>query len=282
MSNKDIIKSYEQICSSLKQNKNEEIKQQFLIIFKELELQLNKTFNQKIDQLSYTAKNLREEIRRIDVILSLIKNRKEFRNRMIQDHRKYIGYDPLELDTIELFDQVNDFETYKNNLVKANDLVVGLIRTGKKLKTLKSQLERNPKNSSYLNAEIAKLQALRVKQIEELKSNTEVMDDLYSYCLTAPFNKENAYIEYLMIKTNQKSELKINLISDNKRNVKSRDKKEVKVENKMPEIRQLGAVKPNNIFDTLNKAMESNKDINFPTNGLVQEEDIIKIDTNDL
>lgn len=282
MSNKEIIRSYEQICGVLKQNNTEDTKQQFLILFKELEIQLNKSFNEKIDQLSYTAKNLREEIRRVDVILSLIKNRQEFRNRMINDHRRFLGYDPLELDDIEIFKQVKDFEAYKNNLVKANEIMVNLIRTGKKLRSYKNQLERNPKNAIYLNKEIAKLQQTRLQKIEDLKNNSEVIDDLYSYCLTAPFNEENAYIEYILIKINPKSELKINLNLDNKRNIRTRNNEEKQVQETMPDLKQLGSVKPNNFLTKLEEATKKNKDINIPTNGLIDQEEIIKVDIGEL
>ena len=283
MSNKEIIKSYEQICGVLKQNNSEENKQQYLILFKELEIQLNKSFNGKLEQLSYTAKNMREEIRRIDVILSLIKNRQEFRTRMIKDHRKYIGYDPLELDEIEIFDQVGDYESYKNNLVKANQIIVNLIRSGKKLKSLKSQLERNPKNADYLNVEISNLQKIRTEQIEELKKDADVLEDLYNYCLTAPFNEENAYIEYILIKLNPKSELKINLGMDNKRAIKNRKSQEtIEVKKEMPELKSIGSVRPNNIFMRLEKASKEITDINIPTNGLIEQEESIKVNVNEL
>ena len=283
MSNKEIIRSYEQICGTLKQKNTEDVKQQYLILFKELEIQLNKSFDEKIEQLSYTAKNLREEIKRVDVILSLIKNRREFRNRMISDHRKFLGYDPLELNEIDLFNQVEDFEAYKNNLIKANQIIINLIRSGKKLKTYKSQLERNPKNASYLNDEIAKLQRTRLAQVEELKSSGDVLEDLYNYCLTAPFNEENAYIEYILIKINPKSELKINLSMCNKRTIKShKDNSSKQVCDSMPKLGKIGSVKPNNILTKLEEAVKENKDINLPTNGLIVQESDIKIKVSEL
>lgn len=283
MSNKEIIKSYEQTCNILKQNNTEDTKQQYLIIFKELEIQLSKSFSEKLEQLSYTAKNLREEIRRVDAILALIKNRREFRTRMISDHRKYIGYDPLDLEPIEIFEQVDDYESYKNNLIKADKIIIDLLRSEKKLKSFNAQLERNPKNADYLNAEIYKLQHLRDELIEKLKSNSDILDDLYNYCLTAPFNEENAYLEYILIKINPKSELKINLNADNKRSIKSRKKIESKeVGENIPRLVELGSVKPNTIFDKFKTALIKNKNVNIPTNGLIDQDETIKIDNDKL
>ena len=283
MDNKEILKSYEQICSMLKQNKTEEVKQQFLILFKELEIQLNKTFDEKMEQLSYTARNLREEIKRIDVIMSLIKNRREFRTRMISDHKKFLGYEPLELDEIEAFEQIEDFMQYKQNLMDANKIMIDLIKSGKKLKGLRSQLERNPKNSNYINTEIEKISRARTELFDILKNNEAVLEDIYSYCLTAPFNEENAYIEYILIKLNPKSELKINLNEDNKRSIKSRmPKEESKPQDIMPVIDNIGSVKPNNLLDNLTEAVNENNDINIPTNGLVENENTIQITEEEL
>lgn len=283
MNNREIIKSYEQLCSTLRVNSSEEMKQQFLILFKELEIQLNKSFDENMEILSYTSKSLREEMRRIDNILSLIKSRKEFRNNMINDHRKYIGYDPLDLKEIKVFDEIENYKAYKNNLKIAFEIITGLIKSDRKLKALRSQIGRNPKNANYLQKEIDRIIELRTNQIEDLKTKTEVMDDLYNYGLTAPFNEENAYINYLLIKLNSKNKIKIDLSRDNKRVIVSRTKKEEKPKkDTIPESASLGSVKPNNMVNKLNGAPKRKKDINIPTNGLTHDDEIIKIDVKEI
>ena len=279
MNNKEIIKSYEQLCGTLRVNANEDIKQQFLILFKELEIQLNKTFDENMSFLSYTAKNLKEEMRRIDSILSLINGRKEFRTKMINDHRKYIGYDPLDLKDIEIFQEVDDFKAYKSNLKIANEIIGRLMKSDKRLNSLKSQIERNPKNADYLQKEMDRVKQYRNEQIEDLKSKNDVLEDLYNYSLTAPFSEDNAYINFILIKLNSKDKVKVDLSSDNKRIVTSRTQKVMtEKKDKIPESKNLGTVKPNNIVKKFSKASKEKTDINIPSNGLVANDKVVQID----
>lgn len=283
MNNKDIIRSYEQICSSLKSDKSEENKQRYLILFKELEIQLSRSFEEKMELLSYTARSLKEEIKRVDSIISLFTYRREFRARMIRDHKNYIGYEPLELEPLEVLSHEDDYRQYRDNLITADRIITGLIKSGKRLKTLNASLERNPRNKNVINSEIKEIQDARTKDLESLKNDKEVLEDLYNYCLTAPFNEENAYIEYIMIKMNPRSELKINLNKDNKRAVRSKKSgEEIKPVDEMPTTASIGSVKPNSIVNALNESKKEMSDINIPSNGILEDTQIIKIDTSKL
>ena len=282
MNNSEIIKKYDQICASLDKDNSETNKQQYLIIFKELDIQLNKSFQTKMEQLSYSAKSLKEEIRRVDTILKIISNRIKARNKMISDHHKYIGYDPLELEGIDGIERENDYKLYLSNLEKSNAIITELIRCGKKLKTLKIQLEKSAKRQPSIEEEISKIQKYRASKMNELKSDAEALEDLYNYCLTAPFNEENAYIEYILIKLNPGGELKINLEKeDNKRTLKNRSNmSRDKVQETMPEINKVGAVRPNNMLTRLENATKEFDSIDIPTNGLINNKEQIKIDMN--
>lgn len=279
MSNKEIIRAYEDAVKALKKDKTEDNKQKFLIMFKELELQLTKSFDTKMEQLSYTAKSIRDEIKRVEVILSLINNRREFRNRMVSDYTKFIGYEPVDLDSLMVLDEESDYVAYRTNLIVANEIILDLIKSGKRLQFLKKSVEKKNRNKSQIESEIKELQDYRKDKFDELRSNGNVIEDLYNYCLTAPFNEENAYIEYILIKINPKSELKINL-SDNKREVKKRSTQDKTIVDAMPDIIKLGSVRPTNILQRMEEAVKEHKDINLPTNGLIDNSDDIKIKAN--
>ena len=279
MSNKEIIRAYEDAVKALKKDKTEDNKQKFLIMFKELELQLTKSFDTKMEQLSYTAKSIRDEIKRVEVILSLINNRREFRNRMVSDYTKFIGYEPVDLDSLMVLDEESDYVAYRTNLIVANEIILDLIKSGKRLQFLKKSVEKKNRNKSQIESEIKRLQDYRKDKFDELRSNGNVIEDLYNYCLTAPFNEENAYIEYILIKINPKSELKINL-SDNKREVKKRSTQDKTIVDAMPDIIKLGSVRPTNILQRMEEAVKEHKDINLPTNGLIDNSDDIKIKAN--
>ncbi len=284
MNYKNLIKSYEQICQSLKTDKSEENKQKFMMLFKELDIQLNKDFDEKMENLSKTAPNLREEIKRVESILSLIQNRKELRNSMIDDFNAFLGYLPQDLEEVSSLEDEKDYVAYKTNLIVANEIVLDLIKSGKKVSTLKNSLtKKRGKNKEKLQTEIESLQKERSEKLEALKTNEKVLADLYDYCLTAPFNEENAYIEYIMIKINPKGELKINLNNVPKRQVKKVEKTEENVIlEEMPIVPSLGSVKPNNILKYMEDAVIEFEDIKVPTGGLVDNEEKIKISVKDI
>lgn len=280
--NKDLLKSYEQMVLNLKRDSSEEYKQQYLMLFKELELQLNKTFYDSINSLENTGKNLKEEIRRVDLIIKTIMNRQDYRKRMIKEHKELLGYEPLDLVVLEELDQVDAYNEYKNNLMTANNILVELIRSGKRLKSLEAQILRNPKNYDFIKAEIKALKKSRNDTLASLKNNKSVLEDLYNFALTAPYNEENAYINYLIIKIKP---LDNRVINDYHKRIirgyKKEEKKEV-VKNELPKLQKIGSVKPNGYISNLEKAMQDFDDVELPTNGLLEDENTVTIDISSI
>jgi hypothetical protein len=283
MNNKAIIKSYEEACNLLKKDKSEDAKQKFLIIFKELDLQLNKELEERIEKLEATAPNLREEINRIEGILSLIKYRCESRTKMVNDYKMYIGYEPVDLVEVPHLEDEKDYVAYKTNLIVANEIVTDLIKSGKRVSALKEQLKKRGKNKIQIQKEIEELQNERGEKLEALKSNSGVLDDLYDYCLTAPFNEENAYIEYLMIKLNPSGILKINLKKTPKRTVK---KHEVEADTRpleeMPIVPSIGSVRPNNMLKYMEETALQFDDVTIPSNGLIDNNSAVKVNAKNI
>ena len=283
MNNKSIIKNYEQLCTTLKTDTSEETKQRYLILFKELDLQLTKEFEMRLEKMGTTASNLREEIKRIENILSLIKYRSEFRTRMVEDYTKFLGYKPVDLDELTPLDDEADYVAYKTNLIVANEIILDLIKSGKKVGSLKNQLNKRGKNKAEIQKNIDAIQTERGEKLEALRANEAVLNDLYDYCLTAPFNEENAYIQYIMIKINPKGVLKINLNRTPTRTVK---KHEMAADNKpleeMPIVPSLGSVRPNNMLKYMEDTITEFEDLNVPTNGLIDNTTEIKIDSKDI
>lgn len=283
MNIKNIIKSYEQICQIIKNDKSEDTKQRFIILFRELDLQLNNDFEEKLDKYSSTAPNLREEIKRVERILSLMDNRKEFRNSMVDDFKTFIGYAPADMLEIPALESEKDYVAYKTNLIVGNEIVLDLIKSGKKVAQLKNQLKRSRKNKKQIEENINEIQKDRSAKLEALKSNEEVLNDLYTYCLTAPFNEENAYIEYIMIKINPKGELKINLNNKPKRTVKRpEERSDNKPLEEMPIVPSLGTVRPNNMLKYMEETVAAFEDITVPTNGLVENSEKINISKKEI
>ncbi len=284
MNNKSIIKNYEQTCALLSKDKSEEAKQRFLIIFKELDLQLNKDLASNIEKLSYTASNLREEIRRIEAILSYLSYRREVREKMTNDYRSIIGYNPKDLEEIPHIDDEKDYVAYKTNLIVANEIISSLIKSGKRVSDLKKQLSKRGKKKEEIEKSIESIQKSRSEKLEELRSNTEVLNDLYDYCITAPFNEENAYIQYIMIKMNPNGVLKVNVNRTPTRQVKKQEVEVVdtKPMESMPMVPNLGSVRPNNILKYMEDTIQKFDDINIPTNGLIDNTTNITVNSKDI
>ena len=284
MNNKSIIKNYEQTCALLSKDKSEEAKQRFLIIFKELDLQLNKDLANNIEKLSYTASNLREEIRRIEAILSYLSYRREVREKMTNDYRSIIGYNPKDLEEIPHIDDEKDYVAYKTNLIVANEIISSLIKSGKRVSDLKKQFSKRGKKKEEIEKSIESIQKSRSEKLEELRSNTEVLNDLYDYCITAPFNEENAYIQYIMIKMNPNGVLKVNVNRTPTRQVKKQEVEVVdtKPMDSMPMVPNLGSVRPNNILKYMEDTVQKFDDINVPTNGLIDNTSNINVNSKDI
>jgi len=106
MNIKELMKQYDLLCQNCNKSASEENKQQYLILFKELELSLNKEFHEIMENMSYTAKNIKEEINKTDKIIKEIEKRQNRRNKMSADHKKIMGYEPLNLKVIDEFDLI--------------------------------------------------------------------------------------------------------------------------------------------------------------------------------
>lgn len=279
MNNKNIIKNYEQVCSLLRNDKTEETKQRFLIIFKELDIQLTKEFKAKLESLSETAPTIKMEVARIEEILSAIKERKNLQERMLEDYIHYLGYKPVDMEIIPELEDEADYIAYRANLIVANEIISDLIKSGKRVNSLKANLAKK-KNKDGLEAEIDSIQKDRAEKLETLKSNEAVLNDLYEYCLTAPFNEENAYIEYILIKINPRGTLKIDL-SKTKRNIKKRNEEKKTPLEEMPMTTMIGSVRPNNMLKVMEETVAAFDDINVPTNGLIGTTEKIEVDIKD-
>ena len=223
MDSKNLIKAYEQLCVKVKKDNNEENKQRYLMLFNELDSKLDKTFDEKMEQLSYSARNILEEIKRVELILEIIKIRRQDRNRMVRDYTKIIGYAPKDLDNLLFLDSEADYVAYRTNLIVANEMIVDLIKIDRQLNALQKDLLKK-RNKKDIKNKILKLEQEQSEKFEELKNNKNVVEDLYNYCLTAPYSVGNAYIEYVLIKLLPRTKLPVSL-GPNKRNIAKKKKR---------------------------------------------------------
>lgn len=293
--NKNIIKKYEQIFNIVKLNNNEENKQRYIIIFNQLDLQLNNQLTKVIENLSFTGKTLRQEIKRIEAILNALRSRHTYRNNMVQDYISVIGYAPQELLEIKEFENEKKYIEYGTNLQDGYKVISELMLSGKKINELRLQAKKKgKKNKALLNQEADKLQEERDTKIERLKNNESVINDLYDYCINAPFNELNAYIQYILIKINPKSTLKLKIedpieeqtpeVIEETKVIEEpiEEKKIYKPAEEMPIILELGSVKPISLFENMDETMENFEDINLPSNGLIDNTEVINIDITNI
>lgn len=200
MSYNELIKAYNNVCLTLEKDKSEDNKQHYLIMFNELELLSNKKFKKTISKLDYTSNSLNKEIERIEKIIDTIKNRRELRTKMEDDYIKYIGYRPLELSDIGDVSE-EKYVANKTNLIVGNEIISDLIKSGQELKYVKDAFKANPSNHE-LELKIDELKDYRNGKYRELKNSQNVINDLYEYVLKSPKNRENIYIEYVLLKVN--------------------------------------------------------------------------------
>lgn len=203
MNNKAIIRQYTDTCDLLKKDKSEEAKQRFMIIFNELDLQLSKDYDKRMEKLVTYKDNIKSEIKRMESVLELTKMRIENRERMLKDYKKYIGYIPRKKDLkpLECAEKEKEYQDYKTYLSKANDLVDELSKSEKRLSSLKAQLEKRIRNRESLEKDIVKAEKDANRHFENLKKNEKALGALYDYCHNAPFNENNAYFLHLLIQT---------------------------------------------------------------------------------
>ena len=271
---RNIIKNYNETVKSIKKNPTEDNKQKFLIIFRELDIQLNKELNTIISKKSKLGKTLEKEIDRLEDIINATTYRENFRNSMLDDYKAIIGYKPKNLIGIPF--KTEDYQKYLNNLKDGNEIVDSLIKDGITVNNLKKTLNKKKnKNKKKVQSEIDKIQRERAKKIDKLKNNQDVVHALYSFIIAAPYSEENSYIEYLLIKINSFK--------------KGSEEKETKKKDKvaldsilnitdLKDVPNIGSVRPVNILNHLEEAKKKHKDLNIPSSGLLEKEKKIKVD----
>ena len=269
MDNKNIIKNYNDTVKASKKDKSEEKKQQFIIIFNELDLQLNKELERIIVSKDKKSTSLEEEIDKLETIIRAIEYRENFRKNMVNDYKKIIGYKPKKLNEIPY-----SKETYEKDLEKYKfgyEIIEDVMKKGLSVTNLKETLSKKKRGKKKIEDNIKKLQKERAISLDKLKNNKEVLDALYNFTISAPFSEENSYIEYLLIKINEPT---------NEEEEKKEEKPKLKLSSVIegledpPEIEYL---RPTNILDEMKKAVEKYGDINIPNYSLVSREPKVKI-----
>ena len=269
MDNKNIIKNYNDTVKASKKDKSEEKKQQFIIIFNELDLQLNKELERIIVSKDKKSTSLEEEIDKLETIIRAIEYRENFRKNMVNDYKKIIGYKPKKLNEIPY-----SKETYEKELEKYKfgyEIIEDVMKKGLSVTNLKETLSKKKRGKKKIEDNIKKLQKERAISLDKLKNNKEVLDALYNFTISAPFSEENSYIEYLLIKINEPT---------NEEEEKKEEKPKLKLSSVIegledpPEIEYL---RPTNILDEMKKAVEKYGDINIPNYSLVSREPKVKI-----
>ena len=269
MDNKNIIKNYNDTVKALKKDKSEAKKQQFIIIFNELDLQLNKELERIIVSKDKKSTSLEEEIDKLETIIRAIEYRENFRKNMVNDYKKIIGYKPKKLNEIPY-----SKETYEKDLEKYKfgyEIIEDVMKKGLSVTNLKETLSKKKRGKKKIEDNIKKLQKERAISLDKLKNNKEVLDALYNFTISAPFSEENSYIEYLLIKINEPT---------NEEEEKKEEKPKLKLSSVIegledpPEIEYL---RPTNILDEMKKAVEKYGDINIPNYSLVSSEPKVKI-----
>ena len=275
--NREIIKKYNEIITSLKKDKSEANKQKYMIIFKELDLQLSKELDQVVYNNAIVAKDLNGEVKRITTILTAIRYRTNFRDKMVKDYKSILGYKPKNLSEIPYEEE--EYKTYLEDINKGKEIISFLLESGQKITELKTEFKKKIKNKKKLNREIDKIQHRRAKLLEEIKKDLRLRKTLYNFVLTAPFSDENAYIQYILIKFN----------SDEK---ESKAKEEVKEEKKKVDLNSIITEnfffdkdlpmieyeKPKNMLDFIKEAIKKYPELNLPTNGLGEQIEKITIE----
>ena len=273
--NREIIKKYNEIIVSLKKDKSEQNKQKYMIIFKELDLQLSKELDQVVYNNAIVAKDLNGEVRRINTILTAIKYRTNFRDKMVKDYKSILGYKPKNLSEIPYEEE--EYKTYLEDINKGKEIISFLLESGQKIAELKTEFKKKIKNKKKLNREIDKIQHRRAKLLEEIKKDLRLRKTLYNFVLTAPFSDENAYIQYILIKFNSdEKESK----EEEKEEKKKVDLNSIITENFFfdKDLPMIEYEKPKNMLDYIKEAVVKFPELNLPTNGLGEQIEQITIE----
>ena len=126
-------------------------------------------------------------------------------NKMIKDYTRLMKYKPKKLKPIPLEDKLERLENNKKNLKSAKSIITELIISGKQIREYK---KRKGFFEKKVASKIEELIPKRVKLIDLLRKSPEIMDDLYVFAIKAPFNEENGYINYLIVKSDPKNMIK--------------------------------------------------------------------------
>lgn len=187
-----IVKRYAEVLNKLKKNNSEENKQNFLIIFNELDLQLNNELKKEVEDSKVKGKTLDEEINRVNNILSSINIREKNHKIMYDNYVKYIGYKPKNMRKIPFEKDKDEYMEYVSNLTLGNDSINKLLDYEYELKKLEKKGARKIKIKNTIEA--------RDKKLKELKRSKKVLESLYKYIIDAPYDEKNAYISFILIK----------------------------------------------------------------------------------
>ena len=159
MDNKNIIKNYNDTVKASKKDKSEEKKQQFIIIFNELDLQLNKELERIIVSKDKKSTSLEEEIDKLETIIRAIEYRENFRKNMVNDYKKIIGYKPKKLNEIPY-----SKETYEKELEKYKfgyEIIEDVMKKGLSVTNLKETLSKKKRGKKKIEDNLKKLQKER-------------------------------------------------------------------------------------------------------------------------
>ena len=195
MTDKELIKNYKDTYKAVTKKSTEKGKKIYINAFDAFDKKLNKDLDSYIKEINVRPANIDAEIIRIKKVINALHYRLDVRKKMLDDYVK-VQKIPLE----------NEYDRLKeslNNLTKAKDIIRELIISGKEIRRIKKNNSVFKKQNN-MNKKIDSLIKKRIKLIELLKKAPDIMDDLYKFAIKAPFNEENGYINYLIVKSGMK------------------------------------------------------------------------------
>ena len=202
MTDKDLIKEYKETYKTCSKNPTEKAKKIYINTFNAFDTKLNNDLTEYIEKLDKRPKDLNDEIERLGKIIDAVTYRLSLRNKMIKDYTRLMKYKPKKLKPIPLEDKLERLENNKKNLKSAKSIITELIISGKQIREYK---KRKGFFEKKVASKIEELIPKRVKLIDLLRKSPEIMDDLYVFAIKAPFNEENGYINYLIVKSDPKN-----------------------------------------------------------------------------
>lgn len=207
MTDKELIKNYKDTFKMAKESQSEKAKKIYVNAFNAFDKKLNKDLDAYITSLNTRPVAIQMEITRIKKVLNALRYRLDVRDKMVSDYKQILGYKPKKLTKIPIEKEYTNLKSTLSNLTKADGIIKDLIISGKEIRKIKRS-NTVFKNEKAAKAKIDKLIKRRVELIDLLKKSPEIMDDLYDFAIKAPFNEENGYINYLIVKSDPKGILK--------------------------------------------------------------------------